>query len=202
MREAASNGKLLVAFSLGHLANDWAPVTIWLIAPAIAVSLGLSPAEVGLLIAIVTVGSACGYFPAGLIADRVANRGVLLLATFWWVAVGTLIASLAPGFWSIALLLAVAGLGDAAWHPIATGVLVQAQPTRRAHALGIHAMGGTFAEVLAPLSVGFLLVVFDWRTALQISVLPALLMGLVFFRIAPRVPRSGPFRAPTCACSG
>jgi len=186
----SANRKLLVSFALGHLANDWAPSTIWLIAPAIAVSLALSPAEVGLLIAMVSVGAALGYFPAGLIADRVANRGLLLLATFWWVAIGFLVASFAPGFWSIALLLAIAGLGDAAWHPIATGVLVQALPKRRAHALGIHAMGGTFAEVLAPLSVGFLLAVFDWRTALQISVLPAALMGLAFFRIARSVPRS------------
>jgi FSR family fosmidomycin resistance protein-like MFS transporter len=190
MGDTHSNGRLLACFSLGHLANDWAPSTIWLIAPAIAASLALSPAEVGLLITVASVGAALGYFPAGLLADRVANRGLLLLATFWWVAIGYLVASLAPGFWSVALLFAVAGLGDAAWHPIATGVLVQALPKRRAHALGIHAMGGTFAEVLAPLSVGFLLAVFDWRTTLQVSALPALLMGLAFIRIARRVPRS------------
>ncbi len=194
MRETSANGKLLVSLSLGHLANDWAPSTIWLIAPAMAVSLALSPAEVGLLITVVSIGAALAYFPAGLIADRVANRGLLLLATFWWVAIGYFVASFAPGFWTVALLLAVAGLGDAAWHPIATGVLVQALPKRRAHALGIFAMGGTFAEVLAPLSVGFLLAAFDWRAALQISALPAALMGLAFFHIAGSVPRS-PHRA-------
>ena len=186
--DTPSHRGLLVSFSLGHMANDWAPSTIWIVAPAVAVAMDLSPAEVGLLITIVGVGSALGYLPAGLLADRVTNRGRLLLGTFWWVAAGYLAASFAPGFWTLALMLAVAGLGDAAWHPIATGVLAQSLPKRRAHALGIHAMTGTFAEVLAPLSIGFLLVWFDWRVAMQISVIPAVLMGIVFIRIADSVP--------------
>ncbi|MDH3473791.1 MAG: MFS transporter [Rhodospirillales bacterium] len=182
------NRRLLVWFSLGHLANDSAPCALWLIAPAIGIAMDLSPAEVGLLITISSVGAALGYLPAGILADRVARRGRLLLATFWWVAIGYAVASQAPGFWSVALLLAVAGLGDAAWHPIATGVLAQALPKRRAQALGIHAMGGSFAEVLAPLAVGFLLVHVDWRTALLLCALPAALMGLAFLRVSAAVP--------------
>ena len=150
----------------------------------------MSPAEVGLLITIHSVGAAAAYLPAGVLADRVADRGRLLLVTFWWVAIGYVLAALAPGFWTLALLLAVAGMGDAAWHPIATGVLVEGMPDRRARALGLHAVGGTLAEVLAPLSVGVLIGFFDWRTTLQLSVIPATLMGLVFFRMAGRVPRS------------
>jgi FSR family fosmidomycin resistance protein-like MFS transporter len=188
--DTSSHRGLLAWFSMGHLANDWAPSTIWIIAPAIAITMDLSPAEVGLLITITHFGAALGYLPAGVLADRVANRGRLLLATFWWVAIGYLAASFAPGFWTLALMLAVAGLGDAAWHPIATGILAQSLPKRRAHALGIHAMTGTFAEVLAPLSIGFLLVWFDWRVALQISTIPAILMGIAFFRVAGAVPSS------------
>jgi FSR family fosmidomycin resistance protein-like MFS transporter len=177
--DTSSHRGLLAWFSMGHLANDWAPSTIWIIAPAIAITMDLSPAEVGLLITITHFGAALGYLPAGL-----------LLATFWWVAIGYLAASFAPGFWTLALMLAVAGLGDAAWHPIATGILAQSLPKRRAHALGIHAMTGTFAEVLAPLSIGFLLVWFDWRVALQISTIPAILMGIAFFRVAGAIPSS------------
>jgi MHS family proline/betaine transporter-like MFS transporter len=51
-------------------------------------------------------------------------------------------------------------------------------------------VGGTLATVLAPLSVGFLIGVFDWRTTLQLSVIPAALRGLAFFRITARVPAS------------
>ncbi len=179
---------LLLPFTFGHFANDCAPSAIWLIAPAVAIAMDLSPAEVGLLIAIQSVGAAVAYLPAGLLADHVSDRGRLLLATFWWVAIGFFVASLAPDFWTFAILLAIAGMGDAAWHPIATSVLVREHPSRRAQALGIHAMGGTFAELLAPLAVGFLLAYVDWRVAMQLTLLPTVLMGLVFFRVARKVP--------------
>ncbi len=180
--------------SAGHWANDFGPGSVWIIAPAIAVAMGLTPGELGLLIAIQTTGGALAYLPAGVLADRIANHGRLLLATFVWVAIGYALASQAPGFWTVAIMLAVAGLGDAAWHPIASGVLVRLRPDRRAEALGIHAIGGTLAEVTAPLAIGFVLAVFDWRVALLCAALPAALMALAFTRVAGRVPRGAATR--------
>ena len=181
---------LLVNIPLGHMANDWAPGALWIITPAIGASLGLSPSEIGLLITIHYIGAAMGYFPAGLLADRVSNQGRLLTITFFWVGLGYLLASQAPGFWSLAILLAIAGMGDAAWHPIATGVLVETMPDRRGMVLGIHAMGGTLAEVGAPLLAGFLLGFMGWQQALQISAIPALVMGVVFLFFARKIPPS------------
>ena len=185
-----SKPSLLLPFAFGHFAIDCAPSAMWLVAPAVAVAMGLSPAELGLLITIQCVGAAAAYLPAGIVGDRVSNRGRLLLMTFWWVVVGYTAASLVSGFWALAVLLAVAGMGDAAWHPIATGVLVGEHPSRRAQAMGIHAMGGSFAEVFAPLAMGFLLEYVDWRAALQLSLVPTAIMGLVFFRVARTVPRT------------
>lgn len=179
----------LTWFALGHFANDWPVTSLWLIVPAVGIAMELSPAEVGLLFTICNIGGALAYLPAGILADHVSNRGRLLAATFWWVAIGYLLAAMAPGFWSLALLLAVAGLGDAAWHPIATGVLTRDNKSRRAHVLGIHAIGGSLAEVLSPLAVGFLLAYVDWRGALAISVLPTVVMGLCFFWVVRAVPR-------------
>ena len=184
---------LLGALSLGHLTNDWVAGTLWLLAPAIAASMGLGPAEVGLILTINGIGAGLAYIPAGVISDRSTRPGFLMLMSFWWVAIGYLCATLVPGFWAVTLLLAVAVMGDAFWHPIATGVLVKAMPERRAQALGIHAVGGSIgAEVLAPLSTGFLLGYFSWQTTLQILILPALLMGLLFIPIAARISRESP----------
>ena len=181
---------LAIWFSAGHWANDCGPGAVWIIAPAIAVALGLTPGELGLLIAIHSVGGALAYLPAGILADRIADHGRLLLATFVWVAAGYALSALAPGFWSVAILLAIAGLGDAAWHPIATGVLVRLRPERRAEALGVHAIGGTLAEVTAPLAMGVLLGIFDWRVSLAFAAVPAALMALAFIPVARRVPRA------------
>ena len=40
---------LLLPFSLGHCANDLAPVGMYLVIPAFGAAMGLSPAEIGLL---------------------------------------------------------------------------------------------------------------------------------------------------------
>jgi FSR family fosmidomycin resistance protein-like MFS transporter len=184
---------LLTALFAGHLTNDWVAGTLWLLAPAIAISMGLGPVEVGLILTINGIGAGLAYIPAGIISDRSTRPGLLMLLSFWWVAIGYLSASLAPGFWGVTLLLAFAVMGDAFWHPIATGVLVKEMPDRRAHALGIHAVGGSIgAEVIAPLSTGFLLGYFDWQTTLQILTLPAIIMGILFIPVAKRISRDSP----------
>ena len=183
-------GRLQGFLALGHLTNDWAPGAVWLLAPAIGLSFDLQPSQIGLLITVHSAGAALAYLPAGILSDRTASQGRLLLGTFWWVGLGYLLASYSPNFWSLAILLAIAGMGDAAWHPIATGVLARNFSSRRGQALGIHALGGSLAEVLSPLLVGFLLSHLEWRSVLQVSVIPPLLMGLVFFGLADRIPRS------------
>jgi len=184
---------LLGALFLGHLSNDWVAGTLWLLAPAIAVSMGLGPVEVGLILTINGIGAGLAYIPAGVLSDRSRRPGLLMLLSFWWVAIGYLAATLVPGFWAVTLLLAFAVMGDAFWHPVATGVLVKEMPQRRAHALGIHALGGSVgAEVLAPLSTGFLLGYFDWQTTLQILVLPAVIMGILFIPVSRRISQGNP----------
>ena len=72
---------LLIPFSLGHFSNDLAPIGLYLIIPAFGAALDLSPYEIGLLFMISSTGASLAYIPAGLLADHVANRGILLLAT-------------------------------------------------------------------------------------------------------------------------
>ena len=142
-REKKEQNFLLATMFMGHLTNDWVGGTIWLIAPAVVASMGLGPAEVGLLLAVNGIGAGLTYIPAGIAADRMPHQGRLLLVTFWWVAIGYFSATLVPGFWPVTLLFAFGVMGDAFWHPVATGILVKRMPTRKAQVLGIHAMGGS-----------------------------------------------------------
>ena len=183
-----SRRSLYFPFSLGHFANDFVPCSVVVLAPAIALEMNLNPMEVGLLLTLHSFGSALGYFPSGLLADSVRNRGNLLMLTFWWVGLGYLLASWAPGFWSLAFLFALAGWGDAAWHPLATAILVQSDPQKRGQALGFHAIGGTLSAVVGPVIVGFLLASMDWRETLHWIILPTLLVGLLFLKIRKWVP--------------
>ncbi len=189
-RAEAARPKLLLPFALGHCANDLAPVAMYLIIPAFGAASGLSPVEIGLLFTIHSLGSALAYFPAGLLCDHVSRRGWLLLGTFFWVGFGYLGASFAGDYWTFALLITLAGAGDAAWHPLATGILANLHSDRRAYALGVHAIGGHMAEVLALVLSGYLLSHLGWQSSLQILALPALAMGVAFLFVQGRIPLS------------
>ena len=177
-------------FSAGHLCIDWPFSAMYLLVPAAGVYFGWSPAEVGLVLTLQSVGAAFAYLPAGLLMDRLSERGRWLAATFFWVVVGYILASFASSLWPLALLMAFATLGDAAWHPMATGILVKMAPNQRGRMLGIHAIGGTLTGIFGPLAAGALLEVVDWRGAMQLVVIPTAIMGLVFlFYVARRIPR-------------
>ena len=192
MRQESTRQRLpVIAFCFGHMAVDWPHGAIWILAPALAVALDLTPGELGTLFAVTAVGSTATHIPAGMITDHFGRRGMLFVATFIWVTLGYAAATLAPDFWSLTAMLALAGMGTSAWHPLATGTLTQAMPGQRARILGIHAMGGTLAEVFAPLLTGVFLTFVDWRTGLGLSVIPAAVMGCVFLTLRGRLNVEG-----------
>ena len=177
----------LVAFPVGHGAVDWGGGALWLLAPAMALSLGLSPFQVGMLFATRQLASGISQLPAGVIGDNLKRRGYFLLATFWCVSIGQLVASGATNYWVIIGFLTLASSGGAAWHPVAMGTMVQWMPNRKGFVLAMHLMGGTIAEIAAPLLAGFLLLFLEWDKVLQINTLPTIVLGLVFIKLAPMV---------------
>jgi FSR family fosmidomycin resistance protein-like MFS transporter len=181
--------RLAYWFSAGHLCIDFPIGAIYVIAPVVALAYGWSPADVGLLLMVQSVVSSLAYPPAGLLMDATRRRGLILAMTFFWVAAGYFLASFSDGFWVLAALLALAAIGDAAWHPMATGILMKSAPGRRARVLGIHAIGGAMAVVVAPLATGILLEHFDWRTTFNLVLIPTLGMGILFLlHVSRQVP--------------
>ena len=128
----------LVGFPAGHGAVDAGSAALWIIAPFIAASLGLSSTQVGLNFTVMAISAGMTHIPASLV-EETRFRGIFLLSTFWWVAA-------------------------AAWHPVAMGTMAERMPDRRAMAPAVHYVGGSFMEVLAPVVAGVLLVFMDWRS--------------------------------------
>ena len=180
----------LVAFPGGHGAVDWGGGALWLLVPAMALALDLTTVQIGVLFVLRQVAGGIAQLPAGLFGEGMKRRGRFLLMTFWWVSAAQILASVAPGYWSIGIFLALASSGAGAWHPVAMGTMVEKMPNRRAFALAVHTVGGTVSEVVAPIVVGVLIVFLDWRQVLQINTIPVILSGLIFMRLAPMVAPS------------
>ena len=104
----------LLPFSIGHFANDIAPVSLVVLAPAIALR-WIYPQQRLACCWLYKAGALPLASAAGLVTDAALNRGRLLMITFWWVVVGYWLASCSALGSSV--MLAFGGSGDAAWHP-------------------------------------------------------------------------------------
>lgn len=183
-----------VGFPTGHGAVDFPFGAMWLLAPAIAASFGMSPTQIGYLFTAKILGAGVAHFPAALIGETNLRRQFLPF-TLFLVALSYFLGSVL-GFYRVFFTFMVIGAAAAAaWHPVAMGTLTERMPDRKAFALGIHYVGGSVAEVIAPISVGFFLMVANWRKVMQSSILPALILGSVFLRMNRYVqlPSEGPF---------
>jgi FSR family fosmidomycin resistance protein-like MFS transporter len=184
-----------VGFSTGHGAVCFPFGAMWLLAPAIATSYGLSPTQIGYLFTGMILGSGFTHIPAALIGETHLRQQLLPL-TLYLVAACYFLGSGMGHYLFFFTFMVMGAVAAAAWHPVAMGVLTEQMPNRKAFALGIHFIGGSVAEVIAPITVGFVLAILDWRQVMQGTILPALILGTVFLRMAKYVqlPSHGSFR--------
>lgn len=144
----------------------------------------LSLGQVGLLLGAFDLGALLLFIPLGLMADR-WGEPVVLSAGALFTAAMTVATTGAHGFWSLALLLAVAGLGYGSGQTAGTKAVAAAfGPGGRGTAMGVRQsglpLGGLIAALLLPPLAG----AFGWRAgmagAAAVCAIPGILcwMGL------------------------
>jgi MFS transporter, FSR family, fosmidomycin resistance protein len=147
-----------------------APLFPWFIT-----DFGFSYSELGLLITVFFVVSGVGQASAGFLVDRIGARPVLFFAMGCFVAAG-LAGSLAQGYGGLMLAAALAGLGNAPFHPADFTILnKRVSAPRLGHAFSIHGISGNLGWAVAPLFLaGLTTLTGSWRIALLGASLVAL----------------------------
>lgn len=127
---------------------------------------GLSYAELGLLVSVFFVVSGVGQALAGFVVDRVGARPVLFAALGCFVA-ASVAAALAPGYHGLMLAAALAGLGNAPFHPADFTILNhRVSAPRLGHAFAVHGISGNLGWALAPVwLIGLSSALGSWRLA-------------------------------------
>lgn len=142
---------------------------------------GLSYSELGLLVSVFFVISAMGQALAGFLVDRIGARPVLFAALGSFVA-SALAAASAQGYAGLALAAALAGLGNAPFHPVDFTILnKRVSAPRLGHAFSIHGITGNLGWAAAPvLLIGVSAAAGSWRVAyLAVALLGALVLALL-----------------------
>lgn len=161
------------------------------LAPEISKTLGLTPAQKGLMVALPTLAGALLRVVNGLLVDRIGpkrsgaiNQVIVIAGLFfaWLTGVSTFGGTLALG-----VILGFAGASFAVALPLASRWY---PPEHQGKAMGLAGMGNS-GTVLAALFAPTLAKVFGWNSVLGLACIPlslVLALYLVMARDAPNPP--------------
>lgn len=159
--DARNERNVLILTGIGHFATRF----FELMFPTLAVSLA---AQSGASLEQVLGWSFLGYLlfglgalPAGLLADRVGSR-LMLIAAIFGLGVAALAASEAPNGRALSLCLAVMGLCGSVYHPAGTSLITRTIDAR-GRALGVNGMFGSVAIALTPVVTAALCARLGWQ---------------------------------------
>ncbi len=110
----------------------------------------LSYSQLGLLVTLFFVISGVGQALSGFLVDRIGARPALMGALACFVA-AALLAAGADGYGGLLLASAMAGLGNAPFHPVDFTILNRRVSTPRlGHAYSVHGISGNLGWALSP----------------------------------------------------
>ncbi|MGZ8687853.1 MAG: MFS transporter [Gaiellaceae bacterium] len=151
MRESIDR-KGMAALSGGHLATDFASGSVPALLPFFTAKFDLTYTLTAVLMLAALVSSSLMQPLFGLWSDR---HGALWLlpAGLALAGAGIGLASVAPSYWLLLLLVFVSGIGIAAFHPEGATLAVFASGRRRASGMSLFNIGGNTGYALGPIVV-------------------------------------------------
>jgi MFS family permease len=178
----ASNDRRVVGvISLAHGCSHFFHLIVAPVFPWLKVEFGLSYAELGLLMTVFFVVSGVGQAAAGFVVDRIGALPVLVASLALFV-LAALVLAVAPGYGLLALGCALAGLGNASFHPVDYSVLnARVAPASLGRAYAVHGIAGNLGWALAPVYLVTITQLAGWRWAmLAAALLAAAVLAVVW----------------------
>jgi len=171
----ASDVKTIGLIGLAHGTSHFHHMLLPPLFPVFIRDFGLSYAELGLLMTLFFTISGIGQALAGFVVDRFGARPVLFGALGCFVA-ACVAAGTAQGYHGLMLASALAGLGNAPFHPVDFTILNQrVSAARLGHAFSVHGITGNLGWAAAPV---FLIGLHELTGQWRVGYLVAALIGL------------------------
>ncbi len=153
------------AVSTAHFVSHYYILLLAPLLPFVRADYGVTYTEIGLALAVFNTVSAVLQAPAGFLVDKIGARtpliGGLLLGAAAFLAVG-----LFNSYWILVAMFAIAGIGNAVYHPADYALLAQHVPAERiGPAFSFHTFAGMAGSALAPPTLLIMQSVWGWRGA-------------------------------------
>jgi ACS family glucarate transporter-like MFS transporter len=159
----------------------------------------LSQTDMGKIFSAFLLGYALFQVPAGMLADKWGAKRILSLAAWFWISltiiqtfigVGPFQSSSAAAITAFMICRFFLGISESPTFPgSAQGVSKWISPRFQGRANGIVIAAVGLGSAIAPLIVGYTMVLWGWRIALVISALPAVCIVLFWKFIKPPITK-------------
>jgi FSR family fosmidomycin resistance protein-like MFS transporter len=198
---AAARADLPVIGLIGaaHFGSHFSHLVLPPLFPLLKDALGVSYAQLGLVMTVFFAVSGLCQTPAGFLVDRIGAARVLI-AGLALLGLGGVLAGLAPSYAALLPAAVVMGVGNSVFHPADYAILSKrVSPERMARAYSVHTVGGTLGWAVAPILVLGLATAASWRVAVVASGLVGLALAATLFVNRERIEIAPAARAGTAA---
>lgn len=173
---------------LGHFTNDLYGNLATSMAPYFVIAGKLSAPVAGAMVLVFLAGSSVFQPLFGIISDRSGRRWFAVAGPAWIGCCMSLLV-IAPGAWTIFVLVALGGVGTAAFHPQGASMVNRLAGQSRGWAMSIFSTGGNLGYGLGPILAATLWAI-NSRWTVLVAV-PGLACSALLFRFAPTVKSHG-----------
>ena len=149
-----------------HLISHFSQLLLAPLFPWLKDEFAVSYTALGLLMTIFFVVSCAVQALSGFAVDRFGPRPILF-AGLGLIGVAALGYSVSSSYWMLAVLAALAGVGNGVFHPVNYTLLNRKiSAPRLGHAYSVHGITGSLGWALAPAMLVPIALAFSWRTAM------------------------------------
>jgi len=172
---------------LAHASSHFAHLLLPPLFPVFMQEFGLSFAQLGALMSTFFVVSGLGQALSGFVVDRVGARPLLFVSLGLFI-LACLAASQVTGYAGLFAVAALAGLGNATFHPVDFTILNQrVSAPRLGYAFSVHGLTGNLGWAAAPVFLAGLAALWGWRSAYVAAAALFALIGLLLFLLRERL---------------
>ena len=162
------DGRVNLLIGTGHFLSHFYVLSLPPLFLAWQKTFGVSYAELGLAVALMSGTTALLQTPVGFLVDRLGARrflvGGTLLMTLSIASMG-----LTTSFWQILVLAMLSGIGNSVIHPVDYAIITGSiDKTKLGRSFAIHTFNGNLGFAAAPPVMAALLLVMPWRAAMML----------------------------------
>lgn len=172
-------GWVLGLVGAGHFYSHFCILALPPLFPLLKSDLGASYAALGVVVAAFSAATGVAQVPIGFLVDRFGGRPVLIVGVSL-IGASLSLVGLTTSYWQLVALFAVAGLGNAVFHPADYAIMYARIDDRFVgRAVSIHTFCGHLGWAAAPPVMLALAALTDWRTAVSLVGIAGVCIALV-----------------------